>query len=901
MIRDNIMKKCSINKRRCISFAISMCMVITMIPQAVFAETEGATMTLTSDDLRTVVANAEDGDVIDLGGKEVTIEEEGESNASPWIINKKVTIQNGIICLRTGGIILGADVTFSNIEFGFINRVRNAIIANGHTLTLVNTAADDSALPYHLFCGGVSGLTDMPSSGTKGTINVSGKVEIGNIYAGAISSDGNAAVSAIPAEINVNVDTGSSIGVEYNNTQKGIYSSGAVEFPVDENEMLNPDYVVGTPTPSTGHSVTGDVSITVNSGIVENVNGATGSANNACVTFKSSNQNLQTVNITDAGVLTVEAGKLVLGTDSDLVSTDVCVKGNGRLGFDEMTEPQINSLVGADTGTIVIGKEQTLTVRTEATGKTKVSIGEYNLDESELPLDGHAYIVTESSADNAFELWPIKAGNGVFALVNNNGTWSARNTATGPVISSIAISNGTTTNDMEGNYIALPVTAGYVPDDGWLSDISATVKVNGSELSASNPLGYGYSYENSEFCLFFTKDESDKNLFIFTVPDDTTQTFAVGTFNIDVIIPASNMADNKAQTVSFVVNVVESRNEYTVNVTAKPAEGGTVSGGGTYRENESATVTATANNGYKFVQWLKGGVQVSTNASYTIDVTENLALVAEFEKESSSTPTPQPCTHSYTKQDVKQAALKSPATCTTAAAYYKSCDKCGEVSKSDSETFTYGSPTGHKYGAYVTSQKAGFSTKGTQDATCSICKAHKLIRSIPAVSTPALSAKTYTFNNKVKKPSVAVKNAAGKTVTFSTSYASGRKNVGKYAVKVTLTGADYAGTKTVYFKINPKGVKVSKLSKAKKSFTVKWKKPSATYRNQTTGYQIRYSTSSKMTKAKTVTVKGTKATAKKIKKLKSKKKYYVQIRTYKTVKGAKYYSSWSAKKSVKTK
>lgn len=68
-----------------------------------------------------------------------------------------------------------------------------------------------------------------------------------------------------------------------------------------------------------------------------------------------------------------------------------------------------------------------------------------------------------------------------------------------------------------------------------------------------------------------------------------------------------------------------------------------------------------------------------------------------------------------------------------------------------------------------------------------------------------------------------------------------------------------------------------------------------------TGYQIRYSTSSKMTKAKTVTVKGYSKVSRKISKLKAKKKYYVQVRTYKTVSGVKYCSAWSAKKYVKTK
>ena len=181
---------------------------------------------------------------------------------------------------------------------------------------------------------------------------------------------------------------------------------------------------------------------------------------------------------------------------------------------------------------------------------------------------------------------------------------------------------------------------------------------------------------------------------------------------------------------------------------------------------------------------------------------------------------------------------------------------------------------------------------------------------IAAVKTPTLSTTTYTFNNKVKTPSVTVKNSSGTKLTkvtdtskngFAVKYASGRKSVGKYSVKVTLTGANYTGTKKFYFKINPKGVAISGLSRGTKAFTVKWKKPTSTYRKQMTGYQIRYSTSSKMTSAKTVTVKSTTATSKTIKSLKAKKKYYVQIRTYKTVKGVKYYSAWSARKSVKTK
>ena len=66
------------------------------------------------------------------------------------------------------------------------------------------------------------------------------------------------------------------------------------------------------------------------------------------------------------------------------------------------------------------------------------------------------------------------------------------------------------------------------------------------------------------------------------------------------------------------------------------------------------------------------------------------------------------------------------------------------------------------------------------------------------------------------------------------------------------------------------------------------------------GYQIQYSSSANMKKAKFVNAK---SSAKNItvKKLSSKKKCYIRIRTYKTIKGKKYYSDWSKVKKVKVR
>ena len=71
--------------------------------------------------------------------------------------------------------------------------------------------------------------------------------------------------------------------------------------------------------------------------------------------------------------------------------------------------------------------------------------------------------------------------------------------------------------------------------------------------------------------------------------------------------------------------------QYTVNVSANPANGGTVTGGGNYQVGQSCTVTATANSGYTFTNWSENGTIVSTQPSYTFVVNGNRTLVANFQ------------------------------------------------------------------------------------------------------------------------------------------------------------------------------------------------------------------------------------------------------------------------------
>lgn len=161
----------------------------------------------------------------------------------------------------------------------------------------------------------------------------------------------------------------------------------------------------------------------------------------------------------------------------------------------------------------------------------------------------------------------------------------------------------------------------------------------------------------------------------------------------------------------------------------------------------------------------------------------------------------------------------------------------------------------------------------------------------------SLSKTSYSYSGKTRTPKVTVKDIDNyplrENKDYKVTYSSGRKKVGTYYVTVKFKGK-YSGTKKLSFKINPKKTSVSKVTAGKKSLKVSIKKQT----KQVTGYEVQYSTSKKFSGAKTKAIKTTSLT---IKSLKAKKTYYVRVRTYKTIKGKKYYSGWSSAKSKKTK
>lgn len=241
--------------------------------------------------------------------------------------------------------------------------------------------------------------------------------------------------------------------------------------------------------------------------------------------------------------------------------------------------------------------------------------------------------------------------------------------------------------------------------------------------------------------------------------------------------------------------------------------------------------------------------------------------------------------------------------CTFSEYAIYSCDDVDVYGYINSTTYRYAYENGfnficleHNYKNYI--EKATTTQNGKVKRICSGCGDAKSTLTIYYPKTIKLSSTSYVYNGKVKKPSVTIKDSNGKTISssnYTVTYASGRKNVGKYSVKITFKG-NYSGSKTLYFTIKPKTTSISSLSSPKSAqVKVKWKKVS-----NIDGYEIQVSKTinfTSQTKKYTSKASSTNKTVKFVKKSKS----YVRIRTYKKVNGKKYYSSWSKVKSIKTK
>ena len=232
---------------------------------------------------------------------------------------------------------------------------------------------------------------------------------------------------------------------------------------------------------------------------------------------------------------------------------------------------------------------------------------------------------------------------------------------------------------------------------------------------------------------------------------------------------------------------------------------------------------------------------------------------------------------------------------TSTYAYDGKAKKPGVTVKLNGKTLKNGTDYTVSYSNNTKVGTAKVTITGKGNYTGSVSKTYSIKNNFKKATVSGISTKAFTGRNITQ--SITVKYN-GKTLKNGTDYTvsySNNKKIGTATVKIAGKGS-YTGTITKTFKINPAKQEIQKLTAKSKAFFVDWAQ-----KGSATGYEIQYATNSKFTSAKKVTITNNKTDTKTISKLSGKKKYYVRVRSYTTVKGTKYYGAWSASKSVTTK
>jgi hypothetical protein len=232
---------------------------------------------------------------------------------------------------------------------------------------------------------------------------------------------------------------------------------------------------------------------------------------------------------------------------------------------------------------------------------------------------------------------------------------------------------------------------------------------------------------------------------------------------------------------------------------------------------------------------------------------------------------------------------------TSTYAYDGKAKKPGVTVKLNGKTLKNGTDYTVSYSNNIKVGTAKVTITGKGNYTGSVSKTFSIKNNfkkatVSGISTKAFTGKNITQSITVKYNGKTLKNGTDYTVSYSNN-----KKIGTATVKIAGKGS-YTGTVTKTFKINPAKQEIQKLTAKSKAFFVDWAQ-----KGSATGYEIQYATNSKFTSAKKVTITNNKTDKTTVSKLSGKKKYYVRVRSYTTVKGTKYYGAWSASKSVTTK
>ena len=144
--------------------------------------------------------------------------------------------------------------------------------------------------------------------------------------------------------------------------------------------------------------------------------------------------------------------------------------------------------------------------------------------------------------------------------------------------------------------------------------VEYTVTVSASPTEGGTVTGGGTFTAGAEATVSATANEG-YTFFNWSLNGHTVSTDASYTFTVDA---------NKELVANFNLNT------YIVTVNVNPVEGGTVTGAGTYSHGQTVTLSATANDSYRFIGWMDGDDVLSSDATYTFTAESDVTLTAKF-------------------------------------------------------------------------------------------------------------------------------------------------------------------------------------------------------------------------------------------------------------------------------
>lgn len=506
--------------------------------------------------------------------------EDGKDNA--FVIGRPVTITGGGLSLERAGIVLGADVVFDNMTIAFNSSVRNAIIANGYSLTL-NNISNTGTFNMDMFCGGITdynggNIGEIPQAGSNGSITIQGSntfngsnsqgVSGGNVYAGSLSDVGfkdenDVLLKDIPntygGAATITIESGAS---GYGN----IYGHGAREDRSGghANEWLSNAEL---------YKVSGQVNICLkqNSSIV--VNGATGGGKNATFIYQDNGsgdlcspilENVDSIRVLpSANGKTAYLQPKITQTIFDTLS----VPEGTRLSLVNMGKQiNVSSLEGG--GQLVFAEKsedteafQKLTL-SSATGTTKVAVGGVDYEGTgstgAISIGWSCITVTDLNSEAEFVLMSNFGNQNRMLEKDTEGNWITVLGESSVCVETISMEKRYKEEEGVGQ-IYIPINVKYATEAeyNFLGDIPMVISVNGKETSSEyGTWGYEYYTGTTDLDLLIWNDFDCMYIENY-LSDDEWFPIPTGTYNISMTIPADYMVDGKSETLSFVLTVGE--------------------------------------------------------------------------------------------------------------------------------------------------------------------------------------------------------------------------------------------------------------------------------------------------------------------------------------------------------